>query len=476
MVAPDRVICCLRSVQWCRCPGALRLMSLSRNPPETRYAATDAGYVAYQVFGRGPPDVVFIASWLSNLEVMWEEPSLARYFDRLSSFCRVVYFDKRGTGVSDPVPLVSLPTIDEWMDDAKAVMSSAGVERAALVGDGHGGPMAMLFSATYPDQVSALVLVNSFARLARDDDYPIGMPEHVVQRAIDLLEGNWGTAQMFDVTAPSMAGDTRLRSWLARYQRLGMPPGAAATMYRWVLRMDVRSVLHAIKVPTLVVHRADAAYPRAEFGRYLADHITIAKYVELPGADTQPFHVGDFVPVLDEVEEFLTGVRARPVSDRTLATVMLTDITGSTDHAARLGDDRWLDLLGEHDRLTRDHLDRYRGREIQTTGDGFVAIFDGPTRAVTCAAQLAETVRSLGIEIRAGVHTGEIETTRDGIGGIAVHIAARIADTADDSDVVVSSTVKDLVVGSGIAFESRGVHRLKGIPDEWPLYAVTELP
>ena len=448
-----------------------------RQQPETEYARTDEGYIAYQVFGRGPLDIVFIPAWATNVDVMWEEPSLARYLDRLASFGRVICFDKRGSGVSDPVPLNQLPSLENWMDDTRAVMEAAGSERAAIIGDAEGGPMAMLYAATYPDRVTSLVLTNSFARLARDHDYPIGLPEEAIPPLRDSYEGTWGTPAFLDTLTPGVAGDERFRTWFARYMRLSMPPGASTTMF-WdgVVRFDVRAILPTIRVPTLVVQRADARWHRVGYGRYLAEHIPGAKYVELPGADTIPFHAGDFDPILDEVEEFLTGARARPVADRILATVMFTDIVGSTERAANVGDERWLALRDQHDRLVRRSLDRFRGREVVTTGDGFLATFDGPGRAVSCAVAVTEDVSGLGIEIRAGLHTGEVELLGTNIGGIAVHIAQRVMSAASPGRVLVSRTVKDLVVGSAIEFADHGTHVLKGVPGEWPLYEVTRIP
>lgn len=453
-------------------------MRLGREQPETQYARSDEGlYVAYQVFGEGPLDILFIPNWMSNVDVMWEEPSLARYFDRLASFGRVICFDKRGTGVSDPVPLASLPTIEQWMDDARLVLDAVGSGRAAIIGDGEGGLMAMVFAASHPQRLSALALVNAFARWMRDDDYPVGMPTTTVRKLTDLYEQYWGvSADMLQLTAPSVAEDPRFRKWFVRYQRLAMPRGASSTMYRWVTRVDVRSVLPSIRVPTLVVHRADNRHHRVGFGRYLAEQIPKAKYVELPGADSYPFHAGDFGPVLDEIQEFLTGVREAPAPDRILATVLFTDIVGSTERAAEMGDEKWLDLRQTHHRLVREYLERFRGREIETAGDGFLATFDGPTRAVTCAAAIAEGVRSLGVELRAGLHTGEVELRGEEIGGMAVNIAARVTAAADEGGVLVTHTVKDLVVGSGIELADRGSHQLKGVPGEWPLFEVTSVP
>jgi pimeloyl-ACP methyl ester carboxylesterase/class 3 adenylate cyclase len=448
-----------------------------RKQPETTYAKTDEGYVAYQVFGEGPLDIVLIPSWATNVDVMWEEPSLARYLDRLAAFGRVICFDKRGSGVSDPVPLSSLPTLEHWLDDLRAVMDAAGSERAALIGDSEGGPMAMLFAATFPERVAGLALINTFARILRDHDYPIGIPEAVIPRMRAWYEDTWGTPRFLDEFMPDDDRDDRFRTWYARYLRLAMGRGQSTAQY-WdaVTRFDVRAILPSIRVPTLVVSRADARWHRATFGRYLAEHIPDARYVELPGFLTAPFHAGDFDPVLDEVQEFLTGARAKPVTDRVLATVMFTDIVGSTERAADVGDDRWLALRDRHNGLVRRSLERFRGRELAMTGDGFLATFDGPGRAVGAAAEIAEAVGSLGIDVRVGLHTGEVEFRESGVGGIGVHIAQRVMAAAAPGRILVSRTVKDLVVGSGIEFEDRGVRELKGVPGEWALFEVTEVP
>ena len=448
-----------------------------RKQPETTYAKGEDGYVAYQLFGGGPLDIVFNPAWATNVDVMWEEPSLARYLDRLASFGRVICFDKRGSGVSDPVPLNALPSLEQWMDDTRVVMDAAGSERAALIGDTEGGPMVMLFAATYPDRVQSLVLINSFAHMIRDDDYPIGLPQEVIPRMLAGYESTWGRPEFVDTLAPSVAGDDRFRSWFARYMRLSMGRGQSTTMYgQGVLRFDVRAILPSIRVPTLVVQRADALWHRAAYGRYLAEHIPGAKYVELPGADTVPFHAGNFDPILDEVQEFLTGARAMPVADRVLATVMFTDIVGSTERAADVGDERWLDLRDRHNRLVRRSFERFRGQEVTTTGDGFLAMFDGPGRAVSCATEIAEAVQGLGIDIRVGLHTGEVELRDSDLGGIGVHIAQRVMAAASPGRILVSRTVKDLVVGSGIEFEDRGARELKGVPGEWALYEVVRVP
>jgi class 3 adenylate cyclase len=445
--------------------------------PETRYAETDAGYVAFQMFGNGPPTVLLVTNWLQNLDVMWDEPTLARYLDRLASFSRVICFDKRGSGVSDPVPLSALPTIEQWMDDARAALDAAGVDCAAVIGDTEGGPMAIMLAASLPERVTALVLINSFARWLRAEDYPIGMPPSTVDRLVDRYEQHWGvSADMLDLTAPSVAHDRRFRDWYNRYQRLSMPRGAATATYRWVTQLDVRAVLPTIRVPTLVLHRTGSRHHRVEFGRYLAGAIPDATLVELPGADSFPMQAGEQGALLDEVERFLTGTKAEPALDRVLATLLFTDIADSTGMAAQRGDAAWLELLAEHDRVVRDHLHRYRGVEISHTGDGFVARFDGPARAVTCAARLVDALDAVGITVRAGLHTGEVELVGDQVAGLAVHLAARIVDEAEPGRILVSGTVHDLVAGSGIEFSPRGERRLKGVPGAWTLYQAVFVP
>lgn len=444
---------------------------------ETRYVKTDGGYVGYQVFGTGPPDLLFIPNWSQNLDVMWQEPSLARYLDRLASFARVICLNNRGSGVSDPLPMTAaaIPSLDAWMDDVRAVLDAAGARRAAILGDTEGGPVAILFSATFPERVSSLVLVNSFARWKRADDYPIGMPPDAYDRLLDVFEGFWGQdADMLALTAPSMMADARFRSWFTTYQRLSMAPGYATAFYRWVTGLDVRHVLASVGAPTLVIHRSGNTHHRVAFGRYLAEQIAGSEYVELDGADSYPFHAGDFSELLEKVEEFLTGERQLHANDRTLATVLFTDIVGSTDKAAEVGDEQWLDLLQVHDRLTAEHIERFRGEMIEHTGDGVLATFDGPARAVTCGIRLSQAVQRLGIDIRVGMHTGEIEKRNGQIGGIAVHIAARVMSRARDGGVAVSSTVKDLVTGSGFSFRSTGTHQLKGVPGQWAIYEVAE--
>jgi class 3 adenylate cyclase len=439
--------------------------------PPTRYARSEQGNIAYQIAGEGPIDVVFVGDWMNHVEGQWEEPNHARFLARLASFSRLILFDKRGTGMSDPVPLDELPTLEQWMDDVKTVIDAAGAEQVALVAQGAGGAMAMLFAATYPDRVSGLVLLSSFATMGRHDDYPIGIPPSLADAMFEWLSEGWGTGDTLDVMGPSGASDPELRQWLGRIQRLSASPGTAATMIRWVLRIDVRDVLGAVRVPTLVLTRTDDQFVRPGHARYLAKHIPSARLVELPGQDYLYF-VGDSEALLDEIQEFLTGVRAAPEPDRVLATVMFTDIVGSTEKAAALGDRAWRDMVERHHVVVRRQLDRFRGREVDTAGDGFFATFDGPARAIRCAEAIRDAVGALGMDVRIGLHTGECELLGDKISGIAVNTGARVGAEAGAGEILVSRTVVDLVAGAGITFEDRGTHALKGIPGEWQLYAV----
>jgi class 3 adenylate cyclase len=412
---------------------------------------------------------------MNHVEWQWEEPHHARFLARLASFSRLILFDKRGTGMSDPVPLDELPTLEQWMDDVKTVIDAAGAEQVALVAQGASGAMAMLFAATYPERVSGLVLLSSFATMMRHDDYPIGIPPSLADTMFEWLSGGWGTGDTLDVMGPSGAADPELRQWLGRIQRLSASPGTAATMIRWVLRIDVRDVLGAVRVPTLVLTRTDDQFVRPDHARYLAEHIPSARLVEVPGQDYLYF-VGDSEPLLDEIQEFLTGVRAAPVPDRVLATVMFTDIVGSTEKAAALGDRAWRDMVERHHTVVRRQLDRFRGREVDTAGDGFFATFDGPARAIRCAEAIRDAVGALGMDVRIGLHTGECELLGDKISGIAVNTGARVGARAGAGEILVSRTVVDLVAGAGITFEDRGTHALKGIPGEWQLYAVATSP
>jgi len=436
---------------------------------ETRYARSGDTHIAYRVVGDSPMDVVLVSDWFSHVEAAWDEPSLARSLERLGSFARVLMFDKRGVGLSDPVPLTTLPTLEEWMDDVRAVMDDAGSSRATVIGVGAGGPMAMIFAASHPERVSALVLINTYARLSRDADYPWGVPP----AARDwILEQSYADFTQFtDVLSGPDPADPRFPERWARYLRLAASPSTADVMRRMMFEVDVRSVLTTIQAPTLVLHRRDDPWIRNGHGRYLAEQIPGARYVELDGS-VDLFFRGDTDALLGEVQEFLTGVRPMPESNRLLATILFTDIVGSTERAADLGDSRWRQLLDRHDAVVRDQLDRFRGREIKTTGDGLLATFDGPARAVHGACAIRDALRAIGVEIRAGVHAGEIEQRGRDVGGIAVHIGARVETLAEPGEVLATRTVKDLVAGSGITFADRGSHRLKGVPDEWQLFSV----
>ena len=439
--------------------------------PETRYAKSGDVNIAYQVASGGPFDLVFVPGWVSNVEYAWEEPAGARFYRRLASFSRLIRFDKRGTGLSDRVHESELPTLEQRMDDVRAVMDAAGSQRAALFGVSEGGPMSVLFAATYPERVIALIMYGSYARRIWAPDYPWAPTPEQRQQFFDMIQQTWGGEADLSIMAPTMAHDERFKQWWAAYLRQSASPGAALALAKMNTEVDIRHVLPAIGVPTLILHRTGDRDLDVGGSRYMASRITGAKYVELPG-DDHIWYVGDQDSILDEVEEFLTGVRPAPEPDRVLATVLFTDIVGSTDRAARLGDQRWKELLEAHNVLIRKELARHRGREIETTGDGFHATFDGPARGIRCACAISQGVRPLGIEVRAGLHTGEIEIMGDKVGGIAVHIGARVAAQAGPGEVLVSSTVKDLVAGSGIRFDDRGVHTLKGVPGDWRLFAV----
>jgi class 3 adenylate cyclase/pimeloyl-ACP methyl ester carboxylesterase len=439
--------------------------------PETQYAKSGDVNIAYQVVGDGPFDLIHVPPFVSNLELQWEDPAERRYFERLASFCRLIMFDKRGIGLSDRV---AVATLEERMDDLRAVMDAIGSQRAAVYGGSESGALSILFTATYPERVSALVLYGAYARMAWAPDYPEGIPEGMWADIERHVEEHWGRGQEgglpLHLLAPDQADDPAWRKARGRWERLSASPGAAVALQQMILEIDVRHLLSAIRVPTLVVHRT-ADILHAVGSRYLGEHIPGAKVVELPGNDYFPY-LGDQDAILDEIEEFLTGVRPVPVPDRALATVLFTDIVSSTERAAALGDDGWTRTLDHHDALVAREVERHRGRRINTTGDGMLATFDGPARAVRCAQSVCEVVRSLGIEVRAGLHTGEIELRGADIGGIAVHIGQRVSALAGPGEVLVSSTVKDLVAGSGIAFADRGSHVLKGVPDEWRVFAV----
>ncbi|MGH3078310.1 MAG: adenylate/guanylate cyclase domain-containing protein [Gaiellaceae bacterium] len=437
-------------------------------PPETRYAKSGDVNIAYQVVGEGPLDLVLVPGFISHLELDWQGPGYAQMLDRLSSFARLIRFDKRGTGLSDRPG--GLPDLETRMDDVRAVMDAVGAERAALMGYSEGGPLTMLFAATYPERSSSLVLYGTYAkRRDPDDDYPWCATWEERQAYADDVEREWGTEADLGTMAPN-ARDAEVEWWRTR-ARGAASPGAAKALILMNSNIDVRGVLTAIHVPTLVLHRTGDRDSRPQEGRYIAERIEGARFVELDGEDHSPWIEPD--QILDEVEEFLTGVRRGPDVRRVLATVLFTDIVGSTTKAVELGDSRWRSLLEQHHAAVRRELERFRGSEIDTAGDGFLATFDGPARAVRCAQAIRSALRPLEIDITAGVHAGEVELAADGaIAGVAVHIGARVAGHAQPGEVLVSSTVKDLVAGSGLEFEDRGVHELKGVPGEWRLYAV----
>lgn len=437
------------------------------NLPETRYAKSGDVNIAYQVVGEGPLDLVLVPGFVSHLDNDWEEPRSAHFLQRLTSFSRLIRFDKRGTGLSDRP--FGLPDLETRMDDVRAVLDAVGSKRAALFGYSEGGPMCILFGATYPDRTLSLVLYGTYAkRRDPDDDYPWSPTAQQRQEYSSEVEREWGVEADLGTMAPN-ADEAMVRWWQAR-ARASASPGAARDLILMNSQIDVRAVLPAVRVPTLVLHRRGDHDSRLEEGRYIAAHIAGARFVELEGEDHVPWIDSD--QVVDEIEEFLTGVRHGPDPDRVLATMLFTDIVGSTERATEIGDLRWRELLERHYELVRRQLERFQGEEVDTAGDGFLATFDGPARAIRCAQAIRDQARELDLEIRAGVHTGEVERAGRDVRGIAVHTGARVAARAGAGEILASSTVRDLVAGSGIVFEERGSHSLKGIPGQWSLFAV----
>jgi class 3 adenylate cyclase len=430
--------------------------------PTTHYVKSDDVYIAYQVFGEGSLDLIFVPGFVSNIEAMW--PSR-----RLASFCRVIIFDKRGTGMSDRSSQIF--TLEQRMHDVQSILNEVGSERAALFGISEGGPMSLLYAATYPERTSALVLYGAYAKRSWSSDYPFGWKDERWNNVLDNIEHHWGTPQGVSVTmwAPSIASDPRAAEGLASYFRASASPGAAAAIMRMNREIDVRHILPATRVPTLILHRTAERVIAVEHARYMAQRIPAAKLVELPGEDHMAWF-GDQDSILDEVEQFLTGRRHAHEPERVLATVLFVDIAGSTARAATLGDNSWRELLETFYARVREVLHQYRGREINTSGDGLLATFDGPARAVRCAGAIRDTVRSLNLEVRCGVHTGECEIVGNDIAGIAVHTGARVASIAAPGEVLVSQTVRDLVAGSGLVLEEYGTYTLKGVPNEWRLF------
>jgi pimeloyl-ACP methyl ester carboxylesterase/DNA-binding winged helix-turn-helix (wHTH) protein len=438
-------------------------------PPETMYARSGDVNIAYQVIGDAPLDLVFVMGWVSHLEYFWREPRFARFLLRLASFARLILFDKRGTGLSDSVPNNELPTLEQRMDDVRAVMDAVGSERAALCGVSEGGPMCSLFAATYPEKTLALVMIGTYAKRLLDDEYPWGPTIEEREHFFDEIRQHWGGPVGLEERAPSVADDPQFREWWATYLRMGASPGAALALTQMNAEIDVRQVLPTIRVPTLVIHRSGDQCLKVEEGRYVAEKIPGAKYVELAGSDHLPF-VGDQDSLLDEVEEFLTGVRHRVEPESVLATVLFTRIVGAKGLADRLGESRWEELIQRLRGHIRKEVEWFRGREVDMIDDRPLAMFDGPARAIRCAHTISEYATRLGIEMQVGLHTGEVEVTDGKVGGIGAEIGVQVANKAAPGEVIVSSTVKDLVAGSGITFDDKGTHQFSGIPGEWRLF------
>jgi pimeloyl-ACP methyl ester carboxylesterase len=435
--------------------------------PETRYVKSGDVHIAYMTFGEGP-DLFVAPGFISHLEVTWEEPGLVHFWERVAKFRRVITFDKRGVGLSDPID--HAPTLEECVDDMRAVLGAADADEVDIFGISEGGAMAMLFAATYPERVRSLILYGTYARMQEADDYPWGVRAEDLANLLEFSNVGWGEGRGLAAWAPSRRDDAVLRQWWARLQRLAASPGMVRRIFELYPGIDVRPVLGTIQAPTLVLHRKDDRMINIGMGRYLAEHIPGARLVEFEGAD-HLFWTGDAEALLDEIEEFLTGERRPIPTDRVLATVLFTDVVQSTDRLVELGDRRWSDLLAAHHAQVRRQLQRFGGREVNTMGDGFVATFDGPARAIRCARAIRDAVRGLGLSVRAGLHTGEIEVSGGDIAGVAVHVAARVSALAESNEVLVSRTVTELVAGSGIDFVDRGEHELKGVPGRWQLFS-----
>jgi len=438
--------------------------------PTTKYARSGDVHIAYQVVGDGAHDLILVPGWVSHIEYAWQDPSYSHFLRRLASFARLIILDRRGTGLSDRT--ADLPSLEQRMEDVRSVMDAVGSERAVLWGISEGGPMCMMFAATYPARTSALVLYGTYARLMRAADYPIGMPDEAMQKFLARVEDTWGTGSLSaEHFAPSLAHDAAFRESWARFERMAVSPGGMKAVLRLQYQTDARSTLPLIRVPTLIVQRQGDHVSRLSGARYIAERIQGAKYVELPGNDHFPW-VGDTGAILDEVERFIAGVQNQPEPDRILATMMFTGIVGATERAAAPGDRPSRDLRDQCHALVREQLPRFRGREVDAAGDGFLSAFEGPARGIRCACAVVRAGARLGLQLRAGLHTGECEVIGETLSGVAVNTGLCIASLARPGEVLLSGTVKDLVAGSGIAFQDRGVETLKGIPGEWHLYAV----
>ncbi|HXV72261.1 MAG TPA: adenylate/guanylate cyclase domain-containing protein [Acidimicrobiia bacterium] len=440
--------------------------------PETRYADSGGVSIAYQVLGDGPIDLVFVPGFASHLEHAWQHPRLAHFYHRLASFSRLTLLDKRGTGLSDRVSPNDIPGIEQRKDDLKAVMDEVGINRAALVGVSDGGPLAMLFAATYPDRTESLVLVNTYSKRIRSDDHKEALTPEAYGDFVREASEHWGQPVAAELLAPGSANDPRFRDWWGAALRMSMSPGAARAMLEMNSAIDVRAALSAIHVPTLIVHRTGDMATPVEGGRFLAAEIEGARIVELPGDDHFPW-LGDADAVLEAIEEFVTGERSGLVPNVALASMLFTDIVSSTKKAADLGDRDWTALLKTHDSLVQDAVSRFEGREVKHTGDGSLSVFEGPARGARCWLYLRDRLHDIGLSIRGGLHTSEIEVVNGDVRGLGVHIAARLMGLAAPDELIVSSVVHDLSAGSGLTFAEGGVHELKGVPGDWHVYGVT---
>jgi class 3 adenylate cyclase len=438
--------------------------------PRTLYAKSGDVHLAYQAIGEGPRDVVLVLDWASHLEAVWEQPFVQEFIASLNRYARVLWFDMRGVGLSAPF-VADAGATEEWMEDVFAVMDAADSDQATLIAHGHAVQMALMSAATHPDRVESLVLMNGFARFSRAEDYPAGMPPHAAALLLEQIERTWGTGAMAATLAPSVASLPGIQEWYGRVERFAATPGTAIAKMRAILDLDVRRVLPLVSAPTLVIQSRDGTFVRAAHGRYLAEHLPNARLLERDGADHWPLPEPD---LLGAIEEFVTGARLHDAEeDRVLTTVLFVDVAGSTERASEIGDRRWHELLGRFEDTVRRSLVTHRGELVSRAGDGILATFDGPARAVRCAGDIRDTIRRAGLDVRCGLHTGEVTRRNGDVAGIAVHIGARVSSAASPGEVLVTRTVRDLVAGSGIAFDDRGEHALKGVPDSWALYAAT---